>query len=45
MVFKEELPDINLCVDVNELDNEGGRETDILDGYQIINIPQENGWV
>jgi hypothetical protein len=43
MVWKEELPDINIRVNVDEM-NEGGRESDILDGYQIINIPQEKDW-
>ena len=43
MVWKEELPDINIRVNVDEM-NEGGRESDILDGYQIINFPQEKDW-
>jgi hypothetical protein len=44
MVFKEELPDINIRVSVHEI-NEGGREHDILDGYEIIDIPQEGEWL
>lgn len=43
MLWKEEIPDINMRVNVDEI-NEGGRESDFLDGYEIIDIPQEKEW-
>lgn len=43
LVYDEVLPIINTCVRPGYLDN-GERDTDALDGYSIVEIPEMEGW-
>ena len=47
MVFDEQLPVLNTRIDMNQMNmaNDGERrETEALDGYQIMQIPNADGW-
>lgn len=46
MVFDEQLPVLNTRIDMNQMNMANGdrRETEALDGYQIMQIPNADGW-